>query len=206
VNGSSDTLPDDVQRALGLVVESNLAVARRALATVTLPSPAYAIGIALGDEDRAHFELSSLYIGLEADRQWALAGLSPYEAFRVVWTAPDFARFVDTRVERTPKLDAAVALLDDYIAAHPEVLPRDYYDPSEPYYEPAEWVLNHLTPILTRDPGIAPVTDDFVAFVMAEDFAEQMVANIRAAAPEPVAAALAAKGLLPDDVRQMDGF
>jgi len=64
--------------------------------------------------------------------------------------------------------------------------------------DPATWVLNMVARRLSEAPPLAPVTDDFITFVLEHNFGELLLENLRTAAPPHVAEKLRLKGLLPD--------
>jgi hypothetical protein len=70
--------------------------------------------------------------------------------------------------------------------------------------DPASWLLEEAAAVLTRTPPLQPVTDDFVCWVLAEG--TDLVESLKWIAPDDVQRKLAAKQLLPDEPRDLEGY
>ena len=122
--------------------------------------------------------------------------MSPYRAFQTVWNANTYA--IDL-MSPVPDLRAEPDFLEAELKVVAFLAGRDVLDP-------ARWILDRVARELTLTPPIGPVTDDFVAFVLDEEFDEDLVSSLKAAAPPTVASALREKRLLPDDPTELEGF
>ncbi len=141
-------------------------------------------------EDDDDLAVGAVLIGLVSDRERALANGGPYEAFRDVWDVWRFTREAEAAVEETSAWRAASELL----AAH---------------FEPREEIANRVVlaavaRVLTERPPLSPVTDDFLAYAFEEDFGEDLLESLRAAAPERVARLLRERRLLPGSIEEYE--
>lgn len=175
--------------ALDLIVTRNVDAVATAVAALKLPSPAYALCL-WPAEDPCELSPYPLSVGLDVDRVAALSTQAPASAFRAAWNPAEY-RFDEVDLDQ-PGLRATTG----YIAAETTV--ADSLE-KQGVLDPARWVLNKVARQLSEQPPLAPVTSDFLAFVLDHNFADFLLENLRAAAPDRVAETLRAKGLLPDD-------
>lgn len=189
---NSTEVPDPVRRALDVVTESNMLAIRRALEQLgTLSSPAYAVGLEADDLDEV-LTADVIFVGVDVDRQRALAQESQWNAFRQTWDTNQFATGpIMTVVEETAEFSAAREVLVDYAESHDQIANR--------------LVLNHLARLLTESPPVSPRTEDFVAYLFEEGFSDDLIASLNAAATSEVAAARRAKHLLPESDGDLEG-
>lgn len=153
------------------------------------------------DHDRGEDALApaSVRFGLAADRDAALAAESPFGAFARTWDASAFAgprlvpdpdprtdfEFVEERERVLEQLGEGTTLTRHVLNAAALEVNRALADGA-------------VTAL--------PRTEDFVVFVPDEEPGARLIANLRLATPEPVAARLRAHGLLPDRVTELEGF
>jgi len=154
-------------------------------------SPAFALCLFPSDEPT---ELApvNIALGLESDRERALARGTWLEAFDDVWNPTRYAyisldEFADPHGE--PEFDAAAAALGSWLA-------------DNGVGDPATWLLEELAAQLTRTPPITPVTEDFVCWVFAQG--RDLLESLDWILPDETRAKLAAKRLIVDDPDQLE--
>lgn len=181
--------PESVARALQVVVAANVAAVERALAHKQLDEPAYALGMPPSQED-GDLAAGPLLIGVTSVRERALAQDSAYQAFRDAWDVWRFTREAEATVEETSVWQEASELIAGHFADRDEIANRV--------------VLSAVGRALTERPPLSPVTDDFLVYAFDEDYGEDLLVNLHAAAPERVARLLRARGLLPDSIDEYE--
>lgn len=173
----------DVRR----IVELDLGIVRRTASRMSVPSPAYALG--LWGEDPRWLAPTVVGVGLDATRQELLRGTpgapNP-DIIDTMWTVTEFA--VEAEPDPPPETIPGFDALND--AVFTMLRAQGVVDPSE-------LVLNEVVLALKDDPPIASRTSDFVCFVFNEDFDAGLRRNIELGATHAVFLELEAKGLLP---------
>jgi hypothetical protein len=166
------------------VIDRAVENALQRLATVQLPSPAYAIALQAADPELLYaVEIS---VGLERDRQRILESASSEGAFYEVWNAWEFAAGGDAE----PQLAADEEFLRAQDAVREQLR-------SQGHVEPGRHVLKLIARRLGAEPPISPVTPDFVAYAFDDRFDEGLVEDIRFSGSPDALALLERKGLLP---------
>jgi hypothetical protein len=166
------------------IVELNVELVKRVVSSMTVPSPAYALG--LWPEDPELIAPTVVCIGLDASREAMLSRPDRRSARMQVWNVSDYE--LDAIPEPDPRTDPEFASLEPLVWARLR---------AAEVVDPTEFVLNRVALSLARAPVVAPRTSDFVVFAFNEDFGDQLRENIEFAASQEAVAALEAKGLLP---------
>jgi hypothetical protein len=158
---------------------------RRELATVNLPSPAYAV--ALDASDGVYPVMVS--IGLEEDRAQALSSTPADVRFDVVFDAYAFPIMKD--LEEDPETAALV-----------KAAQSSWQAPEQTDGMGIEgYVLAGVARRLTLEPPLSPVTEDFVAFVFFPGADELIYDHLVYSTPPEVLEQLRAKGVLPSKLK-----
>src|SRR5207248_2252177 len=126
-------------------------------AGVTPSSPAFALCLFAGQEE-ADLLPGNIALGLESDRERLVAGQAPWNAYVEVWNPTNYSYislddFDDPSAE--PGFAAASSQLLEWAREISLV-------------DPALWLLEEVAALLTRDPTVEPVTDDFACWVFDE--------------------------------------
>jgi hypothetical protein len=171
-------------RELERIVELNIELVERAVSSMTVPSPAYALG--LWPEDPELMAPTAVCIGLDASREAMLSGPDRGRTCMQVWNVADYD--LDAIPEPDPRTDPEFASLQPLVWTRLR---------AAAVADPPEFVLNRVALSLARAPIVAPRTSDFVVFAFNEDFGDQLRDNIEFAASTQTVAELEAKGLLP---------
>jgi hypothetical protein len=172
------------------VVKRDVDAVRAALAGVTLAEPAFATCLHYSPDSADLLDPAAVYVGVESDRERALAAGRALEAFCSVWNPMEYT---GAEVSPEPSLrdDASFVALEERLVA---ALHHAGVD------EPARFVLAQVARRLTESPAFEPVTEDHVTFVMDREFGDELLESLRGVAPPAVAARLRERGLLPDSV------
>ena len=168
-----------------MVVERCRRCVAEALDGLELTSPAFALCLFRSD-DPEELVPANIALGVEADRGRALENASISDAFDDVWNPTLYSYislddFADPSAE--PEFAGARATILRWLRA-------------TRFADPARWVLEEMAAVLTRDPPVEPVTDDFVCWVFAQGL--ELAESLRWIAPADVLEKLAAKRLLDD--------
>jgi hypothetical protein len=181
-----------LERVVQRDVEAILGCVTRAGAL--LDGPAYAAAV---EHHRGEAELApeAVRFAREADRAAALATRPPFAAFTRTWDARAFAG-----PDLVPDPDPRAEL--EFVEDRERILEQtsDAAGLTRHVLNAAVVEANRLLPA-----GL-PLTDDFLLFVPGDDDGTQLIANLRLAAPDPVAARLREQGLLPDRMTELEGF
>jgi hypothetical protein len=185
-----DELQAAAQADLEEVVKRDVDAVRAALAGVALLEPAFATCLHYSPDSADLLDPAAVYVGVESDRERALAAGGALEALCSVWNPMEYT---GAEVSPDPSLrdDASFVSLEERLVA---ALHHAGID------EPARCVLEEVARRLTESPAIQPVTEDHVAFVMDPDFSDELLESLHGVAPPAVAARLRERGLLPDSV------
>jgi hypothetical protein len=165
------------------LVEWNIRLAKRTVANMTVPSPAYALGLWPGDGGLAD---TVVCIGFETRRKAMLSSMDRLTAGAQVWNVSEFD--VDAFLEPDPGTLPEFASLERVLSARLR---------ADGVADPTELVLNRVALALSNPPIVEPRTADFVTFVFNEDFGDRLRDNIEFAASKEALTELEAKGLLP---------
>lgn len=170
---------------LDRIVDLNVDLVKRAVASITVPSPAYALG--LWPEDPELLAPTVICIGLDARREAMLSELDRWDVCAQVWNVSDYD------LDAVPERDART--IPEFASLEPLVRMRLR---AAEVVDPAEYVLNRIASALSKAPIVEPRTSDFVVFAFNEDFGDCLRRNIEFAASEEALSQLEAKGLLPE--------
>lgn len=188
-------LSEGARDALELVERLNAEAAVSALRETDLPAdPLYAVCLWL-PEDPMRLDAYLISAATEADRRELLASRSPYRAFHAIWNPMEHAvEEIDCRDLRScARFVEAVGVLAS------ELKGRGVLDP-------ARWALNRVARRLARSDLPVPVTPDFVAFVLDDQFSEDLLESLWFAAPPEGAESLRQQSLLPADLKELKGL
>ena len=173
--------------SIDYVIERAVANARERLGARGVDGLVYAVAF-FGADTEALFA-DEITVGLERDRVGALQSHDPYDAFWHIWNAD---RFALTCPDRPNLLED-----DEFLAAQQALWESPDFTWEALGDDPQRYALNRVAAQVASQHPLPAVTDDFVVYLFAEDFGDELVANIEFAASAGVAERLRAKGLMP---------
>ena len=159
------------------IVELNIDLVTRAVSSITVPSPAYALG--LWSEDPELIAPTVVCIGLDSSRDVMLSGPDRRSGRTQVWNVSDYD--LDAILEPDPRTSPEFASLEPLVWMRLR---------AAEVVDPTEFVLNRVALRLSMAPIDEPRTSDFVAFAFNEDFGDQLRDNVEFAASKEAIAEL----------------
>lgn len=177
-------LPAETDRDVRRLVQLNAAMIRSTLDKLTVPSPAYAVGLWGSDPDL--LAPTVVCVGLDETRRSIIGTSNRDEAREQVWNVADFA--IDGEPNPHPRSAPSFVAAEDRARATLE---------SRGIWDPAGFILNQVARLIGEAPPKFPRTDDFVVFAFDEDFDLQLRQNIEYSSTDEALLKLEAKGLLP---------
>jgi hypothetical protein len=186
-------LPADARDALSVVVGANMRGVLGALSRIDTQEPVFAVCLDYSPTEEQWLEVTEITVGLRTDRLDALRHPG-YYAFNRAWNPSGYGGpWLEPQPEPrsvTGFEDAESVLANALAAAGCE--------------DRARVVLNEVASRLHSENWGVVRDEPFVAFVLDDQFAHDLLQNLHASVPPSTAARLKAAGLLPDAIDDLD--
>lgn len=168
------SLSEAARRDLEYLVARNAEAVVKVLDAYAAPRAAYAACLYYSREHEHLLDVPAVYVGLAGGRG---------STFNAAWNPMEYEAELEPPGVRDEAFVSAEERLLDELERHG-------------CEDRARFVLNHVAREVGRAALSLPRTDDFLVFVLDADFGDELIANVRFAAPPGVADALDAQGLL----------